>query len=461
MNKVFCVITIISGLFFSNFAFANEVYGPYKVTLKGYKGNKTNSVSYSGQVARQVLHTSLKKLSSSGSLPKMLPYYTGMEYMGTSKASLDIIDPKWSEKFPIKPSTINEISSGKNLNGKAYKGIVNGWPGQMTGKEVIDFMIRKAAKSNKGVDLANGYNYTQLISKFVMGAVFYNQAVDGYLDEKLTKPNDKPYKKGAYYTGKEHVWDEAFGYWGAAAHTLTLSPKEQYEVAKKKNLKAADYNKDGVVDLRNEMTFAHAYYAASFDKGGKTNYSKTIMQAFIDGRKLIESANGAKFSDSQNAKLKSYVDIITSNWEKVIAESVFKYAGSVYLDMAKLEKAIKNGSSTDKAYSAYLKHWGELKGFALSLQTGKKNLGDTAVRLNRLIGFSPLLLNSSQVVGLDSKGNYTKDQGSSWEEYMLHMLKVQKLMVDEFKVAARNKDQLSGIADLSKKLGGSNSAEND
>ncbi|PPR77741.1 MAG: hypothetical protein CFH01_01389, partial [Alphaproteobacteria bacterium MarineAlpha2_Bin1] len=43
----------------------------------------------------------------------------------------------------------------------------------------------------------------------------------------------------------------------------------------------------------------------------------------------------------------------------------------------------------------------------------------------------------------------------------LHMLKVQKLMVDDFKVAARNKDQLSGIADLSKKLGGSNSAEND
>ena len=49
-----------------------------------------------------------------------------------------------------------------------------------------------------------------------MGAVFYNQAVDNYLDEKMradTKPNDKPYKDGACYTGKEHSWDEAFGYW--------------------------------------------------------------------------------------------------------------------------------------------------------------------------------------------------------------------------------------------------------
>jgi hypothetical protein len=42
-----------------------------------------------------------------------------------------------------------------------------------------------------------------------------------------SKPNDAPYKKGAKYTGKEHVWDEAFGYWGAAAHTLTLEPKRE------------------------------------------------------------------------------------------------------------------------------------------------------------------------------------------------------------------------------------------
>ena len=44
---------------------------------------------------------------------------------------------------------------------------------------------------------------------------------------------------------------------------------------------------------------------------------------------------------------------------------------------------------------------------------------------------------------------------------MLHMLKIQKLMVDKFGVTARNKDQLSQIADLSSKLGGSNSSEND
>ena len=40
-------------------AMAGDVYGPYPITLKGYDGDKTDSVSYSGQVGRQLLHLSL------------------------------------------------------------------------------------------------------------------------------------------------------------------------------------------------------------------------------------------------------------------------------------------------------------------------------------------------------------------------------------------------------------------
>ena len=69
--------------------------------------------------------------------------------------------------------------------------------------------------------------------------------------------------------------------------------------------------------------------------------------------------------------------------------------------------------------------------------------------------------NLSQVTDIDSKGNYSRDQGISWGEYMLHMLKVQKLMVDKFGIKARNNDKISAMADLSKSLGGGNSAEND
>ena len=44
---------------------------------------------------------------------------------------------------------------------------------------------------------------------------------------------------------------------------------------------------------------------------------------------------------------------------------------------------------------------------------------------------------------------------------MLHMAKVQKLMVDKFGVKARNNAISGDIAELTKKLGGGEGAEND
>ena len=43
-----------------------DVYGGFPVTVKGYEGSKQTSVSYSGQIARLVLHDSLKKLAGKG-----------------------------------------------------------------------------------------------------------------------------------------------------------------------------------------------------------------------------------------------------------------------------------------------------------------------------------------------------------------------------------------------------------
>ena len=88
-------------------------------------------------------------------------------------------------------------------------------------------------------------------------------------------------------------------------------------------------------------------------------------------------------------------------------------------------------------------------------------MGEAGTRLNRVIGFGPVLMNSSQVVDINSKGQYVKGQSSGIDEYMVHMLKVQKLMVDKFGVKARMKDALSGLGAMVKKLGKGNSAEND
>ena len=473
-STTFGATTALSILLLSSTAIADDmVYSGFPVTLNGYTGSKTTSTSYTGQIARHALHDSLKKLAGSGNgkpnadlKAKMLSYYKNKD------KGRAIIAPKTKGSFVIKQTGVDDISKGKNLIGKTYKGTITGMPNNMTGSGLVEFWIDKASVANKGVDKANGFNYPQLISKFIMGAVSYNQAVDNYLDEKLSadkKPNDQPYKKGAPYTGKEHSWDEAFGYFGTPAHTMNLTPKQVYEIAKmgKKSkppenaLKFADHNKDGKVDLKSEMTFGPAYYAAGSDKGGKTKYLHTITKAFLDGRKLITEAKGAKLNDGQRATLQGYAATIASNWEKVLAEATFKYAGSVYNDMSKLKTIIEAKGDTSKQLNKYIKHWGELKGFSLALQTGKENLGETATRLNRMIGYGPLMPNLSQVVDIDSKGNYVRDQGGSWGEYMLHMAKVQKLLVDKFGITGRAKAISGDIADLAKKLGGGASAEND
>lgn len=446
---------------------AAQNYVDFPVTVKGYEGDAKHSVSYGGQAARQVLHTSLKTLSGQGNgqanaelKAKMLAYFEG------KAEGRAILSPVTKGDFVVAESNVDELSKKKNLAGKVYKGSVTGWPGGMTGPEVLGFMIDKASSANKGFDPLTGYDYKQLISKFIMGSVFYNQAVDNYLDEKLeadAKPNGQAYKPGKQYTGKEHVWDEAFGYFGAPANTLNLSAEDVYKIAKQKEgaLALADFNKDGKASLYNEMTYAHAYYAAGFDKGGKTTYLHNIVQAFVDGRLLLTEAKGENLTDAQRTELKGYAATIADNWQMVIAEAVFKYAGSTYKDLQKLNKLIESNGDIAADFRAYAKHWGELKGFALALQTGNENLGETAVKLNRLIGFSPVLLGNTQVIGVDAKGNYIQASSADMKQYMLHMLKVQQLMVDQFGVKARNKDVLADMGDLAGKLSSGGYVEND
>ena len=131
----------------------DHVYGPYPVTLKGYSGDKTNSVSYNGQVGRQLLHNSLKKAVSSGaSLDVLNSYFNG------SDNPLPLLDPKSSDSFKVDVTDINTVSK-TNLSGKAYKGVIAGWPGNMTGKEMLKSMIEMAAATG-GYEATHGYDYT-------------------------------------------------------------------------------------------------------------------------------------------------------------------------------------------------------------------------------------------------------------------------------------------------------------
>ena len=444
---------------------ASNTYGPFPVTVKGYTGSSTNTVSYKGQIARHVLELSLKKLATQGNgkentqlKTKMLAYYAGKEN------GRNILSPVTKGEFWIKQIQVDDLSKDKNLKGKTYKGLIPGFAGQMTGPELVEFWIDKASSTKGGYDPLTGYSYDQLLSKFLMGAVAYNQAVDNYLDEKLeanTKPNNKPYGAGKNYTGKEHVWDEAFGYFGAPTHTLSLTPKQVVAIAKSKDLKSSDLNKDGKIDLYGEMAFGPAKYAAGASTK-EVNYVRNITKAFIDGRELIVSAKGKLLSDSQRIELKKQASIIKTNWEKVLAEAAFKYAGETYEDLLVLNKITEGGKGdVKKAFAKYSKHWGELKGFLLALQTSGQDLGETAVKLNRLTGYGPVLVTGGQVTGIDANGKYIIGGETSMTDYMLHMVKIQKTLDDKFSLTAKSHDVTANMKKLLSTMGDSASAEND
>ena len=121
----------------------DTLYGDFPVTLKDYKGSKSSSVSYTGQIARHVLHDSLKKLAGKGNgnanpelKAKMMSYY------GEKTPNREIIAPKTKGSFIVKQTNVDQISKKKNLSGKTYKGTISGMPNNMTGPELITFFIQ-------------------------------------------------------------------------------------------------------------------------------------------------------------------------------------------------------------------------------------------------------------------------------------------------------------------------------
>ena len=164
-------------------------YGPFPVTLKSYSGEQTDSVSYSGQIGRQLLHTSLKKaIATNAGIDTLRRYFNGDD------GTLPILDPVSSAKFRVDHNDVNAISR-TNLSDKSYRGSIAGWPGNLSGRQMLEQMLTRAVAVPNGYDAKHGYDYVQLVSKFTMGGVFYHQACDNYLDEKLeagNKPNNKP-----------------------------------------------------------------------------------------------------------------------------------------------------------------------------------------------------------------------------------------------------------------------------
>ena len=87
MTSTFKLSASVLAISLMSAAASAQSYGPFPITEKSYAGDKTNSVSYSGQVARSVLLDSLKSLAGKGDgggnaaelEATMMKYFAGTE----------------------------------------------------------------------------------------------------------------------------------------------------------------------------------------------------------------------------------------------------------------------------------------------------------------------------------------------------------------------------------------------
>ena len=138
---------------------------------------------------------------------------------------------------------------------------------------------------------ANGQEYTQLISKGLMGAVFYHQITGYYLtDEKIGDGVDNSTAvdptEGKHYTAMEHHWDEAFGYFTDATN-FPLSGTDRF----------------------------WGEYANVVNPGLGSN--EILMTAFLTGRAAISNDDMTTKNEQR--------DIIIREMERVVAGAAIHY----------------------------------------------------------------------------------------------------------------------------------------
>lgn len=402
---------------------------PRTYTFKSRFTSET-SVFYTGQVFRNVLMAAIKNSLNS---------YTRGNFSGNEENVANIINSYYQySSLPVVqgPGIIDGLSeinisakdisgspiptseyvyddiqeSGKDLKSK-MAGIDNplrnktllGWRSIKTPHELIQSLIALYAKNtvsekpfsvpngtnpkqsiNESHITADGLDISQIIQKFLYGAISFSQTAGDYLSTDLgpTKginaDNTNPAKQGAPYTALEHHFDEAFGYWGAARDFLNYSDQESMKKL------SIDTNRDGLIQIKEEKNLGMSVNASRVDKTAfdqDINLSNEIMLAFLKGRHLI-----TKRPTNYEKYLKANVEIILNGIEKTYAALTIHYINKTLNEYSEY-------GTTKYLYKDFVKFWSELKGYALAFQFRPKAImsTDKFTKIHSLLGIRPVL----------------------------------------------------------------------
>ena len=342
-----------------------------------------SSVSYSGQVVRNLLLQDLKATTDSVgkdgaksvTVDDLLQFYAYDDALNlktlTTTGSISALENHYSA-----------LSTGKNLVGKISSDPVIGY--NRTADDLVREWFKQIADnsqdSNKlGTAMAytadDGVDMSQMINKVLIGAVPYYQATGVYLNGLLERDNSEARDGEDPYTAMEHAWDEAFGYFGAARDYARYTDDQ---LAGSVDDFTFDSNGDGSIDFKSEYNFGLSRNAAKRDKGGTgVDLTKEIFDAFLAGRTAITNQGTVE-------EISAHRQAAAEGMEKVIAATVVHYINDTLSDMSQLGTADENRANLNK-------HWAEMKGYTVALQYNPfKLISDGQLReLHGIMGEAP------------------------------------------------------------------------
>ena len=315
-----------------------------------------SSVSYSGQVVRNLLVNDIKGLiadniggGNTAKINSMManddPNLAIYSASGLNTVQTNYQDISTSQLNDRLAAVTSYIDPGYNANAQD---MIAGW--------VAESELYSVAPG--GLDLG------QMAQKVMWGAIAYWQGTSKYMS-KIPGDDNSVSDEGDPYTAMEHHWDESFGYFGAAREFNTGYSDDTDRKTDPYN----DSNGDGLIDFKSEYNAGWAITAAKRDlvDGVSVDYdfTKTIFDAYLEGRTLI-------YNQAPLADILTQRDIILNNWEKVVAAVSIHYINDTMSDLAGLIAAADTSLAWDNLPAEgdgykYNIHWAEMRAYAHGL----------------------------------------------------------------------------------------------
>jgi hypothetical protein len=237
----------------------------------------------------------------------------------------------------------------------------NGNNGVRAENGVAGLMEREESGSDILVD-EKGREFTQLVEKGLMGAVFYNQIFNVYLTDDRIGPDveNSEIEEGKNYTPKEHHFDEAYGYFDAPV----------------------DFESDWPESRADDLRFWNKYSNGSDEQ---LDFNDAIMDAYILGRTAI-------VNDNQN-ELNQQVEVLYEELELLAAATAVHYINGTISHL--------NNSNRGEAHHTLSEAWAFVN--ALKYSPNRK-IGDDQINqiLNSDFGDNGNFWEVQDVTGLNN-----------------------------------------------------------